>query len=161
MRTFPVRARSAGWPGWLVFVAAAIVIVPVFAGLKSLAMLAVGLAAVAMSTASAYLFLARRGLLRWVSLAVFVLTPVAVIVVYAFYSLLWVAAVSAAAWLLAGATARLALRGDRADWRMPEHPGGTARRAPVPDHESEIRRRQGGAVRACSRRPRISAPRCS
>ncbi len=85
-------------------------------------MLAVGLVAVAVSIASAYLFLARRGLLRWVSLAVFALTPLAVIVVYAFYALLWVAAVSAACWLLAAATARLALAGDREDWRMPEHP---------------------------------------
>jgi diacylglycerol kinase family enzyme len=102
--------------------AAAVVIVPVFAELRSLAMLAVGLAAVAVSIASAYLFLARRGLLRWVSLAVFALTPIAVIVVYAFYSLLWVAAVSAAGWLLAAAAARLALAGDRESWRMAEYP---------------------------------------
>jgi diacylglycerol kinase family enzyme len=106
----------------VVLAAAAAVIVPVFAGLKSLPMLAVGLAAVAVSLASAYLFLARRGLLRWLSLAVFVLTPVAVIVVYAFAALLWVAAVSAAGWLLAGAIARLALAGGRDRWRMQEHP---------------------------------------
>jgi diacylglycerol kinase family enzyme len=31
---------------------------------------------------------------------------------------------SAAGWLLVGATARLALAGNRADWRMPEHPVG-------------------------------------
>jgi diacylglycerol kinase family enzyme len=104
------------------FAAAAVVIVPVVAGPRSLAMLAVGLAAIAVSIASAYLFLARRGLLRWVSLAVFALTPIAVIVVYAFYSLLWVAAVSAAGWLLAAAAARLALAGDADDWRMAEHP---------------------------------------
>ena len=106
----------------VLFAAAAIVLVPVFAELRSLAMLAVGLAGVAISIASAYLFLARRGLLRWLSLAVFALTPLAVIVVYAFYSLIWVAAVSAACWLLAAGTARLALAGDRDDWRMPEHP---------------------------------------
>ncbi len=105
-----------------VFTAAAVAIVPVFAGLKSLAMLAVGLSAVAVSLASGYLFLARRGLLRWLSLAVFVLTPVAVIVVYAFVRLLWVALAAAAGWLLAGTTARLALALNRADWRMPEHP---------------------------------------
>jgi diacylglycerol kinase family enzyme len=104
------------------FAAAAIVIVPVFADLRSLAMLAVGLVAVALSVASAYLFLARRGLLRWLSLVVFALTPITVIVVYAFYSLVWVAAVSAAGWLLAAATARLALAGDREEWRMAEHP---------------------------------------
>ncbi len=104
-----------------VFAAAAAVIVPVFGGLKGLVVLAVGLAAVVVSLASAYLFLARRGLLRWLSLAVFVLAPAAVVVVYAFAHLLWIALASAAGWLLAGTTARLALARP-ADWRMPEHP---------------------------------------
>ena len=120
----PPGTRAQRWLARLsfVFATAAVVIVPVFAGLKSLAMLAVGLVAVAVSVASAYLFLARRGLLRWLSLAVFVLAPVAVIVVYAFAALLWVAAASAGGFLLAGATARLAMAGDRDRWRMPEHP---------------------------------------
>jgi hypothetical protein len=61
----------------LVLAAAAVVIVPVFAGLKSLAMLAIGLAAVAVSIVAGYLFLARRRLVRWLSLAVFALTPAA------------------------------------------------------------------------------------
>ena len=49
--------------------------------------------------------------MRWLALAVFVLAPIAVIVVYAFRHLLWVAVLSAAVWLLAGVTARLALAG--------------------------------------------------
>jgi diacylglycerol kinase family enzyme len=85
-------------------------------------MLAVGLACAAVGLAAAYFFLARRGVLRWLSLAVFVLAPLAVLTAYAFASLLWVAIVSAAAWLLAGVTARSALAGDQPDWRMPEHP---------------------------------------
>jgi diacylglycerol kinase family enzyme len=124
-----VRREPPGTPGqrWLarlavLLAAAAVVIVPVFADLKSLAMLAVGLVAVVVSVASAYLFLARRGLLRWLALAAFVLAPIVVIAVFAFYDLLWVAAVGAAGWLLAAATARLALTGDRAGRRMPEHP---------------------------------------
>jgi diacylglycerol kinase family enzyme len=68
--------------------------------------------------------------LRWLALAVFVLAPVAVIVVYAFRDLLWVAIVAAAAWLLAGLTARLALAGDQPDWRMPEHPATPPARHP-------------------------------
>jgi diacylglycerol kinase family enzyme len=68
--------------------------------------------------------------LRWLALAVFVLTPVTVIVVYAFRNLLWVAIVAAAAWLLAGLTARLALAGDQPDWRMPEHPATPPARHP-------------------------------
>ncbi len=64
--------------------------------------------------------LSRRGVLRWLALAVFAATPVAVLVIYAFANLLWVAAVAAAAWLLAGVTGRAALAEDKADWRMPE-----------------------------------------
>jgi diacylglycerol kinase family enzyme len=105
-----------------VFACLAVMILAVFAGLRSVAMLAVGLGAAAVSLAAAFIFLSQRGVRRWWSLAVFVVAPVAVIVVYAFAGLLWVAAASAAAWLLAGMTARLALAGERADWRMPERP---------------------------------------
>ena len=108
----------------------AIVIVLVFAGLKSLAMLAVGLAAAIVGLAAAYFFLSRRGIWRWLSLAVFVLAPIAVIVVYAFRDLLWIAILSAAIWLLAGITARLALAGNQPDWRMPEHPAQPPARRP-------------------------------
>jgi diacylglycerol kinase family enzyme len=90
----------------------------------------VGVAAAVVTLAAAYVFLSRRGVLRWLALAVFVLTPVTVIVVYAFRNLLWVAIVAAAAWLLAGLTARLALAGDQPDWRMPEHPATPPARHP-------------------------------
>ena len=100
----------------------AIVILVVFAELKSLAMFAVGLVAAVVSVVAAYLFLSRRGIVRWLALGVFALAPVAVIVVFAVYNVLWVALVSAAVWLLAGLTARQALTGDRPDWRMPEYP---------------------------------------
>ena len=119
----PEGTPAQRWLARLSFVLAglAVVIVVVFAGLKSLPMLAVGLAGAAVSLAAAFLFLSRRGLWRWLSLAVFVLAPIAVIVVYAFKDLLWVAVVAAAAWLAAGITARLALAGDVTDWRMPEY----------------------------------------
>jgi diacylglycerol kinase family enzyme len=120
------------WLARLSFVLAglAIVIVLVFAGLKSVAMLGVGVAAAVVTLAAAYVFLSRRGVLRWLALAVFVLAPVAVIVVYAFQHLLWVAIVAAAAWLLAGLTARQALTGDQPDWRMPERPATPPARHP-------------------------------
>jgi len=105
-----------------VLVGVAIVILAVFAGLKSVVMLAVGLGAAAVTLAAAYFFLSQRGVRRWLSLAVFILAPITVIVVYAFAGLLWVAVVSAAAWLLAGMTARSALTGEQPDWRMPELP---------------------------------------
>src|SRR5690349_12904060 len=108
----------------------AIVILLIFAGLRSLAMLAIAVAAAVVSLDAAYVFLSRRGVVRWLAFAVFVLAPVAVIVVYAFRNLLWVAIVAAAAWLLAGLTARLALTGDQPDWRMPEHPATPPARHP-------------------------------
>ncbi len=116
--------RSQRWLARLSLVLAsvAIVIVAAFAGLRSLAMLAVGLGAAAVSLAAAFWFLSRSGALRWLALMVFVAAPVAVIVVYALRSLLWVALVAAAGWLLASITARAALAGDLGEWRMPEYP---------------------------------------
>jgi diacylglycerol kinase family enzyme len=121
------RPRSAPEQHWLarlsfLFVGLAVVFVAVFAELKSLTMLAVGLVGAVVSLAAAYFFLSRRGVWRWLSLAVFVLTPIAVIAVFALRNLLWVAVVAAAIWLLASMTARLALVRDHPDWRMPEHP---------------------------------------
>ena len=120
----PQSTPAQRWLARLSFVlaAAAIVILGAFAGLRSLTMLAVGLAAAVVSLVAAFLFLSRRGVLRWLSLAVFVLAPIAVIVVFAFRGVLWVAIVSAAVWLLASVTARVALARDQTDWRMPEHP---------------------------------------
>ena len=128
----PEGTRSQRWLARLSFVlvAAAIVILLLFAGLRSVAMLAVGLAAAVVSLVAAFLFLSRRGIVRWLSLVVFVLAPVAVIAVFAFRGVLWVAIASAAAWLLASVVARVALAGDRTDWRMPEHPAQPPARHP-------------------------------
>jgi diacylglycerol kinase family enzyme len=108
----------------------AIAILVVFAELKSLAIFAIGLAAAVVSVAAAYFFLSRRGIVRWLSLGVFVLAPIAVIVVFAVGGVLWVAIVSAGVWLLAGVTARQALTGDQPDWRMPEYPAQPPARHP-------------------------------
>jgi diacylglycerol kinase family enzyme len=127
--------RSAPEQHWLarlsfLFVGLAVIFVAVFAELKSLTMLAVGLAGAVVTLAAAYFFLSRRGVWRWLSLAVFVLAPIAVIVVFALRNLLWVAIVGAAIWLLASMTARLALVRDHPDWRMPEHPAEPPARHP-------------------------------
>jgi len=129
------RPRSAPAQHWLarlsfLFVGLAVVFVAIFAELKSLTMLAVGLVGAVVSLAAAYFFLSRRGVWRWLSLAVFVLTPFAVIAVFALRNLLWVAVVAAAIWLLASMTARLALVRDHPDWRMPEHPAEPPARRP-------------------------------
>ena len=120
------------WLARLSFVLAglAIVILVVFAELKSLAMFAVGVVAAVVSVAAIYFFLSRRGIVRWLSLGVLVLAPIAVIAIFAAGGVLWVAVVSAAVWLLAGVTARQALTGERPDWRMPEHPAQPPARHP-------------------------------
>jgi diacylglycerol kinase family enzyme len=127
----PDDAASPGkrWLARLSFVLAfiAIAVVLAIADWKSVIMFAVGLAAAVVSLTSAFLVLSRRGLLRWLALGVFALTPVAVMVVYAFANLLWVAALGAAAWLLAGVTGRAALAEDKKYWRMPEFPAAPAR----------------------------------
>ena len=133
--TSAVGPRSVPAQHWLarlsfVLVGLAVVFVAVFAELKSLTMLAVGLVGAAVSLAAAFFFLSRRGVWRWLSLAVFVLTPIAVIAVFALRNLLWVAVVAAAIWLLASMTARLALARDHTDWRMPEHPAEPPARHP-------------------------------
>ena len=121
----PEATPSQRWLARLSLVLAclAVVVVVVFAGLASFAMVAVGVVGAVVTLGAAYLFLSRRGVLRWLSLVVAVLTPIVVIVVHAFAGLLWVALLAAGVWLLAGVTARLALDKDRRpDWRMPEYP---------------------------------------
>ena len=133
--TSAASAQSTPAQRWLarlsfVLAGVAIVILVVFAELKSLAMFAVGLVAAVVSVAAAYFFLSRRGVVRWLSLGVLVLAPIAVIAIFAVGGVLWVAIVSAGVWLLAGVTARQALTGDPEDWRMPEYPAQPPARRP-------------------------------
>jgi diacylglycerol kinase family enzyme len=121
----PAATRSQRWLARLSFglAGAAVAILLVFAGLRSLVMVAVVLVGAVLTLGAAYFFLSRRGLLRWLSLVVVVLAPIGVIVAHAIAGLLWVAILAVAVWVLAGVTARLALTADqRTDWRMPEYP---------------------------------------
>ena len=121
----PDATRSQRWLARLSFVLAglAVAVLVVFAGVRSFAILAVVLVGAVLTLGAAYLFLSRRGAVRWVSAVVAVLAPIAVIVAHALAGLLWVAILAVAVWVLAGVTARLALAGDRKrDWRMPEYP---------------------------------------
>ncbi len=128
----PQSTRAQRWLARLSFVLAglAIAILVIFAGLASLAMLAIAVASAVVGLAAAYVFLSRRGVVRWLALGVFVLAPIAVIAVFAFRHLLWVAIASAAVWLLASVTARQALTGSQKDWRMPEYPAQPPARHP-------------------------------
>ena len=73
-----------------------------FGGLHSLAMLAIGLAVAVVSLAAAFCLLSPPAMRRWLALALVFLAPAAAIAAFAVAGLLWVALVSAAAWLLAG-----------------------------------------------------------
>jgi diacylglycerol kinase family enzyme len=117
------QAASRRWLARLslILAAGAVVLLIVFGDLHSLTMLGVGLATAVVSLAAAFWALATRGLRRWLAVALMVLAPAAALAAFALAGLLWVAAVSAAAWLLAWITARAALAPDPAGWRMPEH----------------------------------------
>lgn len=124
----PVPGSRPAWTRrWLarlslLLAAAAIATLVVFGELGSIAMLATGVASAAVSLAAAFGFLARHGVLRWLSLAVLILSPVAALIGFALFGVLWVAAASAAAWVLAGLAAKAALAPNAAGWRMPEIP---------------------------------------
>jgi diacylglycerol kinase family enzyme len=79
------------------------------AGLRSLGMVGIGVIAACLILAGEYWFLARRGVLRWLALGLVVLTPIAVLVVFALNNQIWVAVVSVTLMLLAAGAARRAL----------------------------------------------------
>lgn len=126
------RSRSRSWLARLslALAIAGVTVLVVFAGLRSIAMLAVGLSSAVISLMAAFWFLADHGFRRLLALAALVLSPIAAVVTFAFAGLLWVAVVFAAAWLLAGLAAREALAPDRAEWAVPEFPVGSRPRHP-------------------------------
>ena len=67
-----------------------------FADLRSLAMVAVGAVGACLVVAGGYLFLAHRGVVRWLALAVVILAPAAVLVIFTLHGLLWEALVAVA-----------------------------------------------------------------
>jgi diacylglycerol kinase family enzyme len=100
-----------------------------FAGLGSLAMVAVGAVAACLVLANGYWFLARRGLVRWLALGVAVLAPIAVLVIFALNHVLWVGVVSLVLVAAAIAAARLALTPVAAGPGIPERAVPPPRRA--------------------------------
>ncbi len=90
-----------------------------FADLASVAMVAVGAAGACLMLAGGYVFLAHRGVVRWVAFAVVVLAPAAVLVIFALHGLLWVALVAVALIVLAAGAGRRALAPAVGDPGMP------------------------------------------
>ncbi|MGY0022165.1 diacylglycerol/lipid kinase family protein [Streptomyces sp. cg35] len=102
--------------------AAAVVVLGVFAGLRTFALLAVGIGGLAITAAAVWWVLSRRGVLRFLALVLAVAAPVWVLVAYARRDLLWVVLVSGALWLVAVGAGRAALAPGAAAGPMPEQP---------------------------------------
>ena len=113
----PARATPRQrWLARLAFAAAiaAVVVLLLFGGLKSITALILGFLGLVIACAAAWGFLAHRGIVRWLALAVLVAAPVFVIVVYIVAGLLWEIALSVALAAAAVAAGRAALITDQA-----------------------------------------------
>ena len=113
----------------LVLMVAAAAVLIGFAGLRSLALVGIGVLGVCVVLAGGYWFLANRGVLRWLALALVILAPVAILVLYGWKHLIWVAVLSVALALLAVVTARASLSTGGADTSMPVYPASPPKRA--------------------------------
>ena len=102
------------WSARLALVAglAAVVILLVFAGAKSVALLGAGLAGLAISAASLWWALTLRGIGRLLAFTLAVVAPLAVLALYAWAELLWVVVVSLALWALGVSVGGAALSRD-------------------------------------------------
>jgi diacylglycerol kinase family enzyme len=106
----------------LVAAAAAVLVAPVVAGFRqSLALVLVGLTGLALTLAGAWWALAHKGLVRWLAVAVAVLAPLVVLVLYTSRGLLWVVLVALGLLALAVAAGRAALARDAIPERMREY----------------------------------------
>jgi diacylglycerol kinase family enzyme len=103
-----MKARWLARSAFALMLAAAAILIG-FAELASLAMVVIGAIGACLMLAGAYEFLARRGVLRWLAAAVVIATPIAILVLFALHSLIWVALVSIALMVLAVGAARQAL----------------------------------------------------
>jgi len=118
------HAAESRWWAWAACLAvtAAIVLPLVEAGLRGVvALLLVAAAGAALALAGAYWFLTHRGVIRGAALAVTVLAPVVVVVVFAASGHLWVAVASVLLVAVAVACGRHALRDERVT-PQPEFP---------------------------------------
>jgi len=116
-------ARGRRWLARLAFAAAvaAVVVLLLFGGLKSVAALLLGSLGLAVGCAAAWFFLAYRGVVRWLALVVVVAAPVFVIVVWVVAGLLWEVVLSVVLAAAAAAAGRAALASGDASAGPPEY----------------------------------------
>ncbi|WP_058043536.1 diacylglycerol/lipid kinase family protein [Streptomyces roseifaciens] len=126
----PAAARGGARQRWCARLAVAatvgaVVLLLSAAGLKSVVLVAVGLAGLVVSAAAGWWALTRRGLVRSLALVLAVAAPVAVLASYVAAQLLWLVLVSLALWALAAVAGWTALRSEAV-------PAATAPGRPVP-----------------------------
>lgn len=100
----------------------AVAVLLIFAGLKALTMLILGIGGVVVCVVAVYWFLTTRGFLRWISLAVVVLTPIVVLTFLVRERLLWVVLLAIGLFVVAGICARTALAGEEKELPVVERP---------------------------------------
>jgi len=120
--TTPTTVTASGrWLARLAYVAAfAAVLLLLVGGRSSLAVLAVGVLGLMLTLAGAWWFLSRRGPVRWLSAALAVAAPTAVIVLYISRNLLWAVVLVVVLAATAVGAARAALASARPATGIPE-----------------------------------------
>jgi diacylglycerol kinase family enzyme len=121
----PGRASVAQrWLARLALVAAAAAVLVPLAGIgfrASVALVLVGMAGLALTAAGVWWALTRKGLVRWLAVAVAVLAPLVVLVLYTSSDLLWVVLVAFVLLAVAVAAGRAALAHEAVPEKMREH----------------------------------------
>ncbi|GGL88041.1 hypothetical protein GCM10010129_34840 [Streptomyces fumigatiscleroticus] len=102
--------------------AAAVLVLVLSAGLRTIGLFLVGLAGLAVTVVAAWWALTRRGLSRALAVLLALAAPVWVVLAYAGARLAWVVAVSGALWAVAVGAGRGALTRAGPPVAMPEHP---------------------------------------
>lgn len=90
----------------------AVLVLLLFAGLRSVVLVGAGAAGLAVTAAGVWWVLAHRGVVRALALVLAVAAPLAVLVLYVAAGLLWVVLVSLGLWALAVSAGRAALVGE-------------------------------------------------
>jgi diacylglycerol kinase family enzyme len=105
------RVSKEAWLARLAFAlaAGAVVVLLVFAGLRSLGLIGFTAAGICVTVACVYWFLARRGVVRWIAFAFAALAPVAVSAIFALRGVLWVAIAVISMLVAASAAAKIAM----------------------------------------------------
>ncbi|MFF0739689.1 diacylglycerol/lipid kinase family protein [Streptomyces sp. NPDC004111] len=137
----------------LLSAAASAVVLGVFAGARTVALLAVGLVGLVCVAAGLWWSLARQGVRRVLAVLLTLAAPVWVLVAYTRAHLAWVAALAVGLWLVAVGAGRAALMKNDTSADMPEHPAPQVRRPVLIMNP----RSGGGKVRRFELRERAAA----